>query len=145
MSETDAMTSPRESTPILPKPFRLRGTGAVRLCGAGQLAFDLFGEGQVVICLRRRAQVAFEGVGNRRDPGPDCMVLYGARGTLTVSGPDLDVEFRGGLVGVLAAGTFEVALDGRGEIETPQGDRTGWGLFPRTMHLGDPRPGQRAA
>ena len=145
MSETDAMTSPRDSTPILAKPSRLCGTGTVRLCGSGLMALDLYGEGQVVICRRRRAQIAFDGEGHRRDPGPDCMILVEARGTLTVSGTDLDVEFRGGLVGVLVSGMFDVTLNGHGEIETPEGERTGWGLHGKAVHLGGSRPDQRAA
>ena len=129
------MTPAAQSTPILPTPHRIAGTGTIRIRGAGDVVVELAGSGQVTLRNAGRASVHFEGRGARRRPSTDVLIVAVATGTLAIEGSDLDVEFSGGTAVVHAMGRFEIALDGRGEVEPPRGRKIGWGLHPRAVRI----------
>jgi hypothetical protein len=126
---------PERSAPILPRPHWIRGRGDARLLGDGELALSLSGTGRVVLRLSPGAQFRFDGEGVRRLPSPDRIDFLAATGLLVVSGTGIDVETFDATVIVALMGRFEVTLSGRGEVTTAAGERTGWGLRPKTLHV----------
>ena len=124
-----------QSTPILPSPYRLRGTGTLRLRGAGEIVLDLDGKGRVELAIRGDVVFHLEGEAGGRIARPGETVFLAARGSLSIHGSEVDVRFSGGAVRALVLGGFEAFVDGRGEIDSPRGGRIGWGLHPRTLRL----------
>ncbi|MHC5012289.1 MAG: hypothetical protein ACYTG6_15320 [Planctomycetota bacterium] len=129
------------SPPILARPHRLRGLGSVRVQGTGELAFRLGGSGRIDVKQLQETTFHFEPAGDaaahgvRRFPGPDTLVIIAARGTLTLTGDRIDVSFRDGRVDLEARGDFQVALEGRGAWDAPDGARRTWGLRPERVDL----------
>ena len=126
----------KQSTPILPSPYRLKGMGSLRLKGAGEVLLELDGSGQVTLEIRADVVAHYEGETPRRVARHDQLVWIGANGRLTIHGSDIEVRFCGGTVRADVIGHFDATVDGHGEIESRTGC-VGWGLHPRTLRLGN--------
>ena len=76
----------KQSTPILPSPYRLKGMGSLRLKGAGEVLLDLDGSVQVTLEVRGDVVAHYEGETPRRVARPGQSVWIGANGRLTIHG-----------------------------------------------------------
>ena len=109
----------RDSSPLIRRPHRLRGTGALRLRGFGEVSIRLDKNTQVRVDRLGETEFSFDGAagGARRFPSRDSMVLLGVDGVLTLRGACVNACLRGRLIDVLVLGTFQVALNGAGRWE----------------------------
>ena len=103
--------------------FEAHGKGAFEFAVSGHMAVRLHGEGVLAIPHARRLHIRIHGRGDVRLTDDGTLLVSNFQGAVVIYGPRFRVRFRGGRVGVLAAGHGQGILAGRGEFRI--GDRVG--------------------
>lgn len=123
-----------DSSPILPRPHHLEGTGTLALEGAGQVELVLDGLGRVELQHGPRDTLRFEGQGAPRREG-NAYFLEGCEGVLTLTGRELRVKVSGGRIRARLQGTFDARIAGRGLVQPARGEQFVWQDHPQALRL----------